>query len=671
MKLGLRNKLMISFFLLITVPMVLLGSLSYYKSSTALQSSIEHELITTTNESAALINNQLDSIKSYVSIESKNETLIKIAETKSNNGDLKKSGYSIIKDFIATNDKIIETVAVVDSNGHGIVSSDGTDITLDISDREYFKTAISGIDAVSDVLLSKATNNPVVIVASPLRFGNSVVGVLIASVKFSALTEHVEKIKVGTSGYAYMINKDGLIINHPVKEKILTEDASKTDNADLKSYIQSMEKGESGTGFYTYEGVKKFVAYAPVGKWAIAVTAPYKEYMEPAINIRNLTIIFVMLFIGIAVIVSGIFSYKVIINPIKKLQDLMVSAGEGDLSVRSNINTGDEIEILGKSFNGMLKEQEQIVKRVRSGAAELVSSSEEMAASSEEITAGSEEMAANIQEVAYGSENQNNSIFEASQVLSQLSNLVQEAQEKVTSASSNAENTKKAANKGRRRVEDTVQAMKIISTSTNETAEILKAVNELSVKVGQIVGTINSIAEQTNLLALNAAIEAARAGEHGRGFTVVADEVRKLSEESNSGAREIGALINEMIAKIENAVSSMDSAIGAVDNGVKVANDTDKSLMVIINDVNNISEDIEGIANLTDNQVLTSVEIVKSLDKIKNISEGNYVNSHSVSAASQEQASAIESLSATAEEVSALALELESLVTRFKITDDM
>ncbi|MHC1682396.1 MAG: methyl-accepting chemotaxis protein [Clostridiaceae bacterium] len=669
MKLNLRQKITLIMVTLITIPMISIGILSYFNSSKALQSSTEQQLNSTINDTASIINNELNSLSNYVHLIALNKMLVNIAESGNANEESRKETNTFLKGLLSENSSFLESIAVVGKDGKVVVDDQSLSPDTDINDREYFKSAISGNEVASEVITSKTTGNLVIVVAAPLKSENNILGIVFAAIKFSALTDYVSKIKIGDSGYAYMIDKTGLVVNHPVKDKILKENASETDNIELKSLITKMMNGESGQGYYTYEGVKKFVAYAPASNWTVVVTAPYNEYMKPAINIRNITIIFVLIFSVVASVIAFIFSFRSIVNPIKSLENKMLLAGQGDLSVRSNIKTGDEIEVLSDSFNKMLGEQEQIVKKVREGAKELTSSSDEMAASSEEISAASQEIAVSIQEVAEYAENQNQSVIMASEVLVQLSSQVQIAQVKAVSANKSAASTKDAAENGRQRVDETVKAMKIINSSTHETAEILKNVNELSSKVEKIVVTINSIAEQTNLLALNAAIEAARAGEHGRGFTVVADEVRKLSEESNAGSKEINGLINEMVRNIENAVLSMDNAIDAVNNGVVVVNDTDKSLINIINAAKKIDEDIKEIVDITNDEVSTSEKIIDIIDAIGTSSEKTSSNSESVASASQEQTATVETLASIAEEVSLLATTLEEMVGNFKVSN--
>lgn len=271
------------------------------------------------------------------------------------------------------------------------------------------------------------------------------IGTLVGSIKFDSISSYASQIKVGKSGYAYMIDKNGLIVYHPDSSKILKENANDNAGEDLKVLVQEMKEGKSSEGFYTYGNIYKYVVFQPVGNWVIAVTAQYDEYMSAALSIRNYTIIISLISIIIAMICAYTYSTIGIINPIKKLERLMRSAGEGDLTVKIDIQSKDEIEELGKSFNEMIKHQDKIVRNVTNAAEQLNAASEEMAASSEEISAATEEISATVNQVAQDAEKQNESIVDVSKVLVQLSSLVQLAQSRAKATSSNAANTMSAA----------------------------------------------------------------------------------------------------------------------------------------------------------------------------------------------------------------------------------
>ena len=665
MKISLKTKLMITFFILISVPMGILGYISYTMSSNSIQASIQQQLKEQTSDTSALIEKTIDSVNHSLEIASLNNDLRKAVQNLSTeNVD---TAFEYIKSVQESNKDFMEVLIITDAYGKVIIDSETKEPDIDLSDRDYMKKALSGSEATSEVLTSRFTGNPAIFIAYPLKDGDKIVGTLVGSINFNSISSYAAKVKIGQNGYAYMIDKNGLIVYHPDNSKILKENASDKANDEFKLIINEMKAGKASESFYTYNNMYKYVVYQPVDNWVIAVTADYDEYMAAAISIRANTIIIVIISIIIAMICAYLYSTKGIINPIKKLEKLMKLAGEGDLTVNININSKDEIEELGNSFNSMIKHQEHIVKGVTNAAEQLNAASEEMAASSEEISATTEEISATVNNVAQDAEKQNESILDVSGVLVQLSSLVQLAQNRAKATSSNAANTMTVADLGRTKVEETVKAMNVISMGSDETAQALESLNKLSAKVGGIINTINSIAEQTNLLALNAAIEAARAGENGKGFSVVADEVRKLSEESNDKAKEISVLVNEMVKQTQNAVISMERAKEEVDNGVTIVSETDKAFINIINAIENIAEHVNEILDITGDEVASSDKVVKLINEIATITESNTANSENVSLAIEEQATAINSLTATAEETSAMAEELTKLVERFKI----
>jgi methyl-accepting chemotaxis protein len=634
-------------------------------SSDALQSTIEQQLVQITDLTAESINTNLMDNEESLQIAAQN-SMLAWALTQTDNEQILNDSYDYV---LALKKKMpeLESIFVVDLQGNALITNDGIKTGLNIADRDYFKQAVSGKAAISEILTSKLSNKPVVAIAEPIYLNEQMVGVLGASINFETLSSHAAEIKIGENGYAYMIDRNGVFIYHPTTEKILKDNIKDIASDELQVLVKQMQAGESGTGFYTYNNVYKYVRFVPVGQWVLVLTAEYNEYMKPAMAIQRSTLIIAVACIVLAMLIAYIISTYNIVLPIRKLQQLMSKAGNGDLTVSANITTKDEIGELAKSFNQMIEHQNEIVSQVRSGAQELAASAEEMAASTEQISAATEQINSSIQVVAHGAQNQNSSIVDTSQVLVQLSSLVQLAKEKAIDTNQNAEVTVSTAENGRIKVKGTVQAMDTISTSTKETVEVLNILDNLSNKVGGITITINSLAEQTNLLALNAAIEAARAGEHGKGFAVVADEVRKLSEQSNTGAREIEALVTEMIAETQRAVKSINEGKAAVDNGVIIAEETDHAFIGIIDAVEKIVGSISEIVDITKDEVATSDQIIKLIDNVATITESTLSNSEEVAAAVEEQSATVQTVAATAEEMSAMAVTLENLVKKFII----
>jgi methyl-accepting chemotaxis protein len=665
MKISLKVKLIVTFFILISIPMGILGYMSYNMSAKSMQASVEQQLKEQTSETSALIGDRIESVKHTLEVASLNGDIGKAV--KNLNTDNVDNAFKYIQNVQEKNKDYMEVLIITDLTGKAIIDSQTKEPDIDLSDRDYMKKALSGSEVVSEVLTSRFTGNPAIFVAYPLKEGNKIIGTLVGSINFSSVSNYASKVKVGEKGYAYMIDKNGLIVYHPDKSKILKENASDNASEDFKPIINEMKEGKTSQGFYTYGNVYKYVAFQPAGNWVIAVTAEYNDYMSAAISIRNETIIIFAIAIIAAMVCAYLFSSKSIIDPIKKLEKAMKLAGDGDLTVKINIKSNDEIKELGDSFNDMIEHQDEIVRNVSTAAEQLNAASEEMAASSEEISATTEEISATINQIAEDAEKQNESILDVSGVLVQLSSLVQLASSRAKATSSDAVNTKSVADFGREKVEETVKAINIISIGSDETSQALQSVNSLSVEVGGIINTINSIAEQTNLLALNAAIEAARAGEHGKGFSVVADEVRKLSEETNSKAKEISTLVNEMMKQTKNAVVSMDRAKVEVDKGVEIVSETDKAFINIISEIDNIVGHVNEILDITGDEVASSDKVVKLINEIATITENNTASSENVSLAAADQANAINNLTATAEETSAMAEELTKLVERFKV----
>ena len=171
--------------------------------------------------------------------------------------------------------------------------------------------------------------------------------------------------------------------------------------------------------------------------------------------------------------------------------------------------------------------------------------------------------------------------------------------------------------------------------AANEAAEGGQAVRATVLAMTQIarkIGIIDDIAYQTNLLALNAAIEAARAGEHGKGFAVVAAEVRKLAERSQVAAHEIGAVASSSVELAEKAGKLLDEMVPSIKK---------------------TSDLVQEIAAASQEQTLGVGQINNAMSQL----------SHTT----QQNASSSEELAATADTMSALAEQLQTTMSFFRL----
>ena len=276
-----------------------------------------------------------------------------------------------------------------------------------------------------------------------------------------------------------------------------------------------------------------------------------------------------------------------------------------------------------------------------------------IAGTAEHVASASEEISASATQMANGSETQKDQVHQVATAMQEMSATVHEVSENSSKAADSARQTSETARQGGAIVEDTLAHMRSIAGSVRETAQKVQELGSRSDQIGKIVGVIDDIADQTNLLALNAAIEAARAGEQGRGFAVVADEVRKLAERTTKATKEIAEMIQSVQAETRGAVEKMQSGTQQVEKGVEVTAKAGESLKQIIGQAEHVGEMVTHIATAANEQSSTTETVNANMDQINKLVA--------------ESAEGAQQSAQACEQLSGLALELQNLVSRFKL----
>jgi methyl-accepting chemotaxis protein-2 (aspartate sensor receptor) len=172
--------------------------------------------------------------------------------------------------------------------------------------------------------------------------------------------------------------------------------------------------------------------------------------------------------------------------------------------------------------------------------------------------------------------------------------------------------------------------------------DTMKNVRSSSHRISEITTVINSIAFQTNILALNAAVEAARAGDQGKGFAVVAAEVRTLAQRSAQSAKEIENLINESVVHVDTGFNLVESAGHAMTK--------------IETSVAQVRDIMGEIAAATDEQSRGISQIAQAMAEMDTTTQQN--------------AALVEESSAAASSLEEQAVQLENVVSIFRVSKD-
>ena len=220
-----------------------------------------------------------------------------------------------------------EEICLADPSGELVASSNEEIIgKFKVDDRPYFASAMAGRISVSDALKSRGTGNPVFFISAPISEKDAVIGIIFSVVDISAFSSNfIDTIKVGQTGYAYMYNRDGIVIAHPDKSYILALDMKEFD------FGKEMIKRKEGLIEYTHKDVTKRVAYKPVEElgWTVAVNVPTAEIMAPARALGRLNMI-----LALAVTLAAAVLVYLVVNSITKKLNQVVhglrDAAEGE-----------------------------------------------------------------------------------------------------------------------------------------------------------------------------------------------------------------------------------------------------------------------------------------------------------------------------------------------------
>jgi len=658
---SIKTRLLTILLLICIIPVLVLGFISYKKAYDILSDKLQiasQQNISLVNKS---INNYFKGMEITAEMLSTNIDFQQLEV----HPEFEQFALSILKDVKNSNSDLVSVYFAEHTGKMVLYPEERLPDDFDPTLRPWYQKAIQNPDKVvfSEPYKDSVTGNYTISISKVVKYNGQVAGVVSMDINLANVSKQLSDIKIGQKGYAYITEHDGIMIAHPDKSLLGTDIATK------QSFWNDVKSKNSGFTRYVYNGQNKFASYDTnsLTGWKLIGSLDEKELLDDTNVIRNLTLV-VILIIGIlAVFISTLVS-RSITKHLFKLKDIFQKASEGDLSVKVNIDSKDEFEDLGNSFNFMIDNINVLVKNVKNSADTIAQTSEAINAMSGETSKSINEVSLTIDQIALGTTSQAQDIGEGVEAINNLAEKIENIGNLATEMGGISNDTNKLSEDGLKVMAILTSRTEEANTSTSEVKNVIDDMNESTAEIGLISDAINGIAEQTNLLALNAAIEAARAGESGRGFSVVAEEIRKLAEQATQATKQIQDLIEGIKTKSQLAVKSMNSTRVVVmeqTNAVKQTSDIFNkilhSIKILIDEIKEVQVSIKDTSKNKD-------EIVDRIQSISAVSEENSASTEEVSASTEEINAVMNEFTHSAGELKELAEQLENEINKFKLS---
>lgn len=536
--------------------------------------------------------------------------------------------------------------------------------------RDWYKQAVAANGSIirTDPYVD-TTHNMIISNARSVKDKNgNLIGVVGIDVEQSSISNMLENMKIGNTGYFMLIHKTGIVM---ADGKYAENNFKSIDELNIEGLKNTLN--ENSENFNSIiDGEQYLVTSKSIsdGNWILVSFISENELLQTSKQtITELLKISIAMILIIGTIM--IISIRTIIVPIKKSARHLAAIGNTDFTHEISpryLKRSSEIGIIFRGIYNMknalqnlisnIKEQshkiENMVYDVKNNVTSLNDSLENISATTEQLAASMQETSATTEQMTSVSKSMQSSISSIAKKskagaddATKINNRAAEAKSNVTLSQQKAESILEGTQK---KLEDAIQSSKIV-----------EQINVLS-------KGIMEIADQTNLLALNASIEAARAGEAGKGFSVVANEIKNLAEMSKNTVLKIQDITKRVIDSVENLSVSSNELLSFVTKDVN----SDYKMMLSVatsysNDSDYIYRLVTDFSNVAQELSLAMENIFQSIEWVSKAStegaEGTTDITAKIYDISNSASNVMKKISDTKDNVE----ELMSEVNKFKI----
>jgi len=220
-------------------------------------------------------------------------------------------------------------------------------------------------------------------------------GVVVAEIDLAFVRQVIERARIGTDGYAYAVDRRGVLIDHPDRNLVLRH-TSFASLPQVRAALLEPKRGPDDavvTG-HDQNGTEVLSAHQPIASlgWHVFVEEPLSEAFAPLESAIWRTALLLVAFLLLAVATAYVLARR-LVRPIESIQSAAAQIGAGALDMRIENTSHDELGALGEEFNRMAAQLQEsyagLEQKVQERTQELATALAELDEKSRELESAS------------------------------------------------------------------------------------------------------------------------------------------------------------------------------------------------------------------------------------------------------------------------------------------
>ncbi len=615
-------KLIIQFFIVGLIPLIGMGSLTYYLAKDAMKTEVFNHITSVNSIKKVQILEFLKDRMKNLTLLSRTQHIRTMLNNKTYSETsslfeyyMKAFGYN---DIILLNEKG-KTLYSAARDTEYDVDSEMTIETEAATRKLWEKIIAAEVPTMTDIVKYQENAAPALFMGAPVYADTGELSaVLICQINATRMNLLIaEQTGMGDSGDTYLVGADLLMRS---SSRFLGNDIILKQEVNTRTARQAFQN-ETGTETgEDYRGIEVLSAYSHLNlpkwigtdfDWAIITKMDQSEAFA-LLNKLKMNTYWGMAILVFLVGIVGFIQSRMLAKPINELSYRIVMLNDGDFTAEvplTHPDRSDEIGLLLRTFNDGSRKFRKQMKNLLDSTNLLVSSISRISTTASQLATSASETSSSISEVTTTAEE----VKQTSQV----------ASEKAEYVARSADSTTRISFAGKQATENTMLGIERIREEMNHIAESTVQLSSQTKSIEDIINTVSDIADQSNILSVNAAIEASKAGEHGKGFAVVAQEVKTLANQSKVATNQVRAILGDIQKATSTAVMATERGTKTVAEAVELSEQAGNAIDRLSSRVTESAEAAMQITASNQQQLSGMDQLSQAMESINDATQQN------------------------------------------------